>query len=177
MSKVVYVAFGANHARAQALYDLAGAIDETPDTYDQAAKLYRQAIRLRPDFANAWVNLGNIHYRKGDVRKAETHYRKALAFDDRSPDANYNLGFLKLEQGHLDVAITHLRIAIEEDPEFADAHFNLAMAYVQCGWPQKAAPHWRIYLGLEPNSTWSDTARRHLRQAGDTATDLYAVNT
>lgn len=151
--------------RSRSAYDLymrASALDEDPETFDQAEALYKKATELDPQLAIAYTNLGNIRFRRGDEAGAEAHYRKALEVDDRQPEAHYNLGYVMLERGYASRAITYFEQAIKADPRFADAHFNLAMAYEALGEKQRARIHWKKYLELEPTGTWADIARDHL---------------
>jgi tetratricopeptide (TPR) repeat protein len=153
-------------ARARTAYDLyvqASALDENPQTYDQAEELYSRAIRLDPSLAIAYTNLGNIRFRRGDETGAVDLYRKAIEVDPRQPEAHYNLGYVMLERGDARAATAYFEQALLGDPRFADAHFNLAMAWEQLGERGRARPHWRKYLELEPSGTWADVAREHLR--------------
>jgi len=153
-------------ARARTAYDLyvqASALDENPQTYDQAEELYSRAMRLDPSLAIAYTNLGNIRFRRGDEAGAVDLYRKAIEVDQRQPEAHYNLGYVMLERGDARAATAYFEQALLGDPRFADAHFNLAMAWEQLGERGRARPHWRKYLELEPSGTWADVAREHLR--------------
>lgn len=148
----------------EALYHRAAELDENPETYDVAERLYREAIRLRPDYALAITNLGNVRYRCNDPREARELYRRALEADPNQPEAHYNLGYVLLEQEQTTEAVVHLNWAVRLDPSFADAYYNLAMALEQVGCFESAQPHWRSYLRLVPTGSWADIARRHLTE-------------
>jgi DNA-binding transcriptional MerR regulator len=153
-------------SRARTAYDLytkASGLDEDPASFEEAEALYEEAVRLDPNLAIAYTNLGNIKFRRGDDAAAEALYRRALGLDDRQPEAHYNLGYVILERGDAKSAVPHFERAVEADPRFSDAHFNLAMAYEQVGASAEAKPHWRRYLELEPDGTWADIARQYLR--------------
>jgi tetratricopeptide (TPR) repeat protein len=151
----------ANSARrAYDLYVRASVLDEDPATYSEAAALYEQALRFDPRLAIAECNLANLHFRRGDDRRAEGMYRHAIEVQHHLPEAHYNLGYVMLERGDAMAAITSFKTAIEQDPRFADAHFNLAMAYEQIGKRSVARNYWRMYLDLEPHGTWADIARK-----------------
>jgi tetratricopeptide (TPR) repeat protein len=155
----------AGRERARTAYELylqASQLDEEPMTMDEAERLYARAIELDPWLAIAYTNLGNIRYRRQDVKRAEELYKKALEIDPRQPEAQYNLGYVMLERGEPDAAIPLFHGALEADPKFSDAYFNLAMAYEQVGDTTKARPFWKNYIALEPTGTWTEIARRHL---------------
>lgn len=147
---------------AEVLYHRANQIDEDPSCYEQAERLYREAIRIRPDYAMAMTNLGNVRFRLGDITGAEQWYRRAIELDPSQPEAEYNLGYMALEQGFAHESVKHFERAIALDPTFASAYFNLAMALEQMGRHDEAQPHWRRYLKLESSGTWAEIARRHL---------------
>lgn len=152
--------------RATTAYDLyiqASGLDEDPATYDEAEALYRRAIRLDPQLAIAYTNLGNIRFRRGDEPGAEALYRRAIEIDSHQPEAHYNLGYVMLERGDARAATDYFQRALEGDPKFADAQFNLAIALEQLGERARARPHWKKYLEIEPTGTWADIAREHLK--------------
>ena len=164
-SDVVRVLRTDDGVRARSAYDLymrASTLDEDPDTFDEAERLYKRATELDPMLAIAYTNLGNIRFRRGDEQGAEQLYRKALEIDDRQPEAHYNLGYVMLERGYASRAVTYFEAAITADPKFADAHFNLAMAQEALGDKTRARIHWKKYLEIEPTGTWADIARDHL---------------
>jgi tetratricopeptide (TPR) repeat protein len=151
--------------RARTAYDLyarASTLDEDPDTFEEAEKLYLRALELDPHLAIAYTNLGNIRFRRGDDKGAEELYVRALDVDERQPEAHYNLGYVMLERGDARRAVLHFERAIARDPRFADAHFNLAMALEQLAERTRARAHWKRYLELEPAGTWAEIARQHL---------------
>ncbi len=154
-------------AKARTAYDLymrASAMDEDPESFDEAEKLYKRAIDLDPGLAIAYTNLGNIRFRRGDAPGAEGLYRTALEIDSRQPEAHYNLGYVMLERGEPARAVPFFLRALQADPRFADAHFNLAMAYEATFERDRAVTHWQKYLELEPVGTWADVAREHLKK-------------
>ncbi len=137
-------------------------LDEDESTYAQAEAAYLRALNLDPSLANAFTNLGNLAYRRGNSERAENLYQKALEVDPAQPEALYNLGFLDLERNQAELAASRFELALESDPAFADAHFNLAMAYETLGRLDDARPHWETYLLLEPTGSWATIAHEHL---------------
>ena len=137
--------------------------DETESTFDRAEAAYRKAIELDPSLANALTNLGNLMYRRSRMKDAENFYVRALQVDPEQPEAFYNLGFLLYDRGEVQAAVLNFRRAVRSNPAFADAHFNLAMALCDLGSESEARKHWETYLRLDPNSPWSEIARKHLK--------------
>lgn len=144
------------------LYLQASQLDENPERFAEAERLYREAIALDPHLAIAYTNLGNLRFRQGDEPGAEILYLQALRIDTAQPEAHYNLGYLMLERGEHNHAVFYFQRAIEEDPRFSDAYFNLAMAYEAQGERASARRNWKQYLELEPEGAWAEIARQHL---------------
>ena len=93
---------------------------------DEAEASLRQAIALKPDFAEAHYNLGNTLKMLGRLDEAETNYRKAIALKPDFAEALNNFGNTLQEMGRLDEAEASLRRAIAMKPDYAEAHRNLA---------------------------------------------------
>jgi tetratricopeptide (TPR) repeat protein len=60
--------------------------------YDQAAESYKQAIKLRDDFAEAYLNLGETYFNLGRYDDAITADNKAISLNLKSADAYRALG-------------------------------------------------------------------------------------
>lgn len=58
-------------------FDLGG-VYLTLENYDQAQQLFQQAVDLKPDWANAYYNLGFVYEQKKDVLLALNAYAQAL---------------------------------------------------------------------------------------------------
>jgi tetratricopeptide (TPR) repeat protein len=162
-AKVIVLRPTVNITRAYDLYAKASQLDTDPFTYDEAEKLYREAIRLDPLLFIAHTNLGNILFRRGNMQGALALYEQAVAGDDRQPEAHYNLGYVLLDMGRHRDASEAFRRALARDSRFADAAFNLATALELMGM-NEARDWWKRYLELEPHGTWADVARQHLNK-------------
>src|SRR5687768_7673186 len=51
---------------------------EAAGDYPAAAQRYERIVVLRPDMAEAYVNLGNLYYVQGRMDRAETSFKKAI---------------------------------------------------------------------------------------------------
>jgi tetratricopeptide (TPR) repeat protein len=112
--------FEAHYTQAQALAkkgDLGRAIAE-----------YREALRLRPDFAEGHYNLGVTLGDKGDRDGAIASLRKAVALNPKFLEALGNLGVALSSKGELDEAIGVFRETLKLYPDNALIHAGLAVA-------------------------------------------------
>ncbi len=112
--------------------------------YDEALKLYEDALLLSPSDEKLKMNHGSALYRLGDYDKAEESYNGALAVKDTKirSDAHYNMGnilYKKAEQiQHQDLqgaqeklksALEHYIESLDLSPENIDAKWNLQLTH------------------------------------------------
>jgi tetratricopeptide (TPR) repeat protein len=62
--------------------------------YDEAINCYTEAIRLKPDYAEAYNNRGNAHKVKGDQDGAIADYTEAIRLKPDYYTAHFNRGFV-----------------------------------------------------------------------------------
>jgi serine/threonine protein kinase/Flp pilus assembly protein TadD len=96
---------------------------------DEAITAYREAIRLKKDYAAPYNNLGFVLMKKRKVDEAIDCYKKAIALDPKYALAHSNLGDI-LRDGKQDYggAIAHFRTAIALAPNRVNAHLGLGLA-------------------------------------------------
>ena len=89
---------------------------------------YQQALRLRPDSAEARSSLAAVYIEKNQLDEAIKESSAALRLNPRHAEAHNNLGTAYLRKGLLDKATEHYRQALELQPGYRDAEANLAAA-------------------------------------------------
>ena len=60
--------------------------------YAEAAALYQSMIDEQPN-AQVYYNLGNAHFKQGELAQSILAYERSLRLDPRNKDAQYNLAF------------------------------------------------------------------------------------
>lgn len=135
-----------------------GDILEANGKLDKAAKAYRKAIKIKPNFTDALCNLGNIYYDTGEMDEAETLYRKVIRIDKKYQYAYNNLGNILKDKGEYQEAADLFQTAIDLDPEFCDPHYNLGNVYKDMEDFDKAVSCYRKYLEMDPD----DETAKHL---------------
>ena len=93
--------------------------------FKEAELLLRKAIELKPDYAEAHLNLGNILQSLVKFKEAAISTHKAIELKPDFVIAYLNLGNILKNLGQLEKAELCLRKAIELKPDFVDAHLNL----------------------------------------------------
>lgn len=92
---------------------------------------YREAIRLRPGRARAWINLGNIWVKLANPPEAIAAYRRALELEPDHPHALNNLACVILDSGGNPAeALALLERALAADPD------NRRLYLDSLGWAQ-----------------------------------------
>jgi tetratricopeptide (TPR) repeat protein len=112
--------------------------------------------------APAHINLGTLHYNRGDFAKAEQYYRQAIHADPQYALAYFDLGNVLDETGRLAEAIQAYVMAIALAPSYADAHYNVALAFEKLKQPRKALRHWRAYVKLDTAGPWAKHAKQQI---------------
>jgi tetratricopeptide (TPR) repeat protein/2-polyprenyl-3-methyl-5-hydroxy-6-metoxy-1,4-benzoquinol methylase len=118
---------------------------------DEAVASYRQALVLKPDFAEARFELAATLHQRGELAEAIENYRNALS--DR-PDfvvAHYNLASALKTLGKRDEAVASYRKAIALKSDFVAAHFNIANTLRDLGRADEAVASYRKAIALKPD--------------------------
>jgi SAM-dependent methyltransferase/Tfp pilus assembly protein PilF len=117
----------------------------------EVAAHYERAVALKPDFAVAWMNLGNVRKEQARPADAIACYRRVLAIDPRAAPAHYNIANVLAQEGELDAAVAGYRQALALAPDFAEAHNNLGNACRELGRTDEAVAHFRRALARRPD--------------------------
>jgi tetratricopeptide (TPR) repeat protein len=88
---------------------------------DEKIRCYGEAIRLKPDFAEAFNNRGSEFQTKGDSDRAIEDYNEALRLKTDLAAPFYNRGYVRQMKGDLDAAIRDYDEAIRLKPDYAEA--------------------------------------------------------
>jgi protein O-mannosyl-transferase len=118
--------------------------------YEEAMDSYKQALRIKPDWAEAHNNLGLVLNELGQKEEALSHFREALRFDPSLAEAHNGLGQVFSQQGKFDLAVEHYSRALEANPEYAEAHNNLGNVLSQQGKIDLALEHYNRAIQLKP---------------------------
>jgi tetratricopeptide (TPR) repeat protein len=122
------------------------------ETREEAIVEYREAIRLRKDFPEARVNLGNLLLARGEVEDAIEQYHKAIATRRTFPEAHkahLGLGNALWGKGERGDAIEEYRQSSKLKPDFAEAHYHLGNALYP-GRLDEAIEEYRKAIALDP---------------------------
>ena len=105
---------------------------------EKAAAQLQQAVSLRPDFAEAWSDLGQARKTLLDDAGALTAFERAVELSPDDAVAQYRLGAEYRRNARLPAAIQHLREALRLDPENQSTLYSLQSALREDGQLEQA---------------------------------------
>ncbi|CAM9171507.1 unnamed protein product, partial [Ectocarpus fasciculatus] len=128
--------------------------------FSEAVFFAQQCIRVDPNFAEAYSNLGNALKELGDLRAAVQFYNKAIKLKPRFADAYNNLATAHMQLGQLEEAKETYRMALVLDPKLVDAHNNLGNLHKAVGDLETAKHCYLEAIRVKPEFAiaWSNLA-------------------
>ncbi|KOB68866.1 Uncharacterized protein OBRU01_17579 [Operophtera brumata] len=123
--------------------NLANLISKNATRLEEADMLYRQAISMRADYTQAYINRGDILIKLNRTKEAQEVYERALLYDSGNPDIYYN--------GDAECAERWFRAAVHLKPDFRSALFNLALLLADRRRPLEAAPFLKQLVRHHPD--------------------------
>ncbi|MEG4309671.1 MULTISPECIES: tetratricopeptide repeat protein [unclassified Microcoleus] len=123
--------------------------------FDRAMECYSRAIKLNPQLATAYHNLGEMLIGQKRWDEAIANYRQAIAINPNSFESYHSLGKTWAERGELDRAIACYRKSIELNPNYARAYVGLGNVLVQKRELDEAIKCYRQALEINDNSYWA----------------------
>ncbi len=143
---------------------------------DLAGTLLMKAVTDTPN-ASSHRALGQYYLAERQVDKAIDQFNLALAIDPYDAKSHVNLGAALLEKGKQDAgkavgskavenfsrSLERLNEGLKLDNTLLEGYFNRALVYQYMMLPRQAEGAWREYLQRDPNSQWSEEAKRNLK--------------
>jgi tetratricopeptide (TPR) repeat protein len=133
----------------------------------QAIEDYTHAIKLNPEYADAYYNRACMYEKIGEKLLAEkdrrmyfdvlaclassNDYTQAVNLNPNHANAYYDLGLAYYKQGNLTQAIEDYNKAIELNPNLAEAYNNRGVAYDDQGNFKQAIEDFSKAIELNPN--------------------------
>jgi Flp pilus assembly protein TadD len=121
-------------AAVSALADSIGAVSPTPEqrsAFEHAATEYRAMQHFNADRAEAWLNLGILDARLGNLAPAEAAYRRAIRMQPLFIPPYVNLADVYRQQGRDADGERVLRQALAVHPPNGDVHHALGLLLVR----------------------------------------------
>jgi len=138
---------------------LLGILEAQAGHLDSAVLLISRAVQLRPDFADAWTNLGCVLVNQRKHEEAIAVYNRLTQLRPTDGGPHYALGILWGELGRVEEAIAAFSRATQHQPDLVDAHARLGAALRSQGRFDDAIAACSKAIALRPD--WAD-ARNNL---------------
>lgn len=126
----------------------------------EARDLLQELVARRPDYAPAYLALGEVYFRRSEFADAQQSYRRYLTYEPAHEAALTNLGISALNTGQLAESIQVFQRVVDAQPQRASAHRNLAIALANAGRFDEAVAHVEEAARLAP----ADAAIQELSQ-------------
>ena len=136
---------------AVVLYNFAGAANVGLMQFDAAIANYKQAIRIKPDYAEAYYNMGIALGSKGEVKAAINSYKQALQINPDYAEAYNNMGMTLHSEGDPQAAIGCYSKAVSINPNYAEAYNNMGNVLNDTGALEAAIKSYKHALRIRPN--------------------------
>jgi Tfp pilus assembly protein PilF len=118
---------------------------------DEAISAYKQALVIRPRYAEVHHNLGLAYQNKGMLDEAISAYKRTLSISPRYAGAYNNLGNTYVQKGMLDEAIAAYKKALAIKPSSSSAYNNLGNTYSKKGSWDKAISEYKKAIAINPD--------------------------
>jgi len=136
-------------------------------TYDQAMRHFDRAIRIWPDYADAYLNRGLAEHGASHRAEALADFDRALALDPGLTRAYNARGQIFLENGDVQQTIRDCTKSIQVSPS-VDAYYQRGEAYEKLGEHQKAIADFDAAIAESREAPFAYRARSAARRnAGD----------
>ena len=94
---------------------------------EEAKTLFEKAIKINPNFFQAYFNIGNVLRNTGRISESISYYEKCLKIKDDFFQAYYNLANSFKDLGRLDEAKSNYEQTLKINPKFLSAKENLSI--------------------------------------------------
>ena len=122
----------------------------TAGKYEEAVNAYKEAIKLKEDYADAHHNLGDAYFQLNQFKEAIDAYKKAIRYQPNLPTAYNNMGTAYYKLGEHKKAIAAYKESIRLDPKGTLTYYNLAATYLERGNEKAALEQYKILKTADP---------------------------
>jgi len=133
------------------LFSIMGAANAALFRYDAAVECYTESIKIKPNYTDAYYNMGKALQDQGDVDAALEIYDKAIKINPNYADAYNNIGTIFYKKDEFDQAISYISSALKINPNDADAYTNMGNALRDKGDLDAAIDSYEQAIKIKPD--------------------------
>jgi tetratricopeptide (TPR) repeat protein len=133
----------------------AGNLNYEIQRFEEAAKFYERASKIRPDLLEGLIKTGNAYFDAGQYETAEKWYMAALAKnpDDLNVRTDLGLTFYLRQPPNIERAIAEYQISLKKNPNHELSLQNLAVALKEKGDTKAAQETLDKLTKINPNNS------------------------
>ena len=150
-AEIIYRKLIQQGVRSHLVFGNLGAVCIMQDKNQEAVTFLKEALAIKPDFADALANLGIAFKNHGDPDAAVASCRQVLDLKPNDPKALTNLGDALKEQGDLDAAVASYRQALALQPNDLGVLNSLGLAFKEQNNLEAAIASYGQALDIQPN--------------------------
>ncbi|MDB4092446.1 tetratricopeptide repeat protein [bacterium] len=135
------------------LFNIQGTALKSLGQLDAAIEVFKKALAIEANYADAHSNMGVAFQKKGELDQAIEAYSKAISINPNYTEAYYNLGNTLTEQNNFDEAIKAYNKAIIIKSDYPDVYNNMGIALQNQGKFEEAVDAYKKALILRPDYT------------------------
>ena len=143
--------FTKEYPNAFIVWNILGASRAQIGMLDEAIEAYKKTISLKPDYADAYSNMGVALRNQGKFDEAIEAYKKSILLKPNDADTYYNLGITLKDQDKMDEAIEAYKKSILLKPDHAQAYNNLGTALEDQDKTDDAIDAYNKALSIKPD--------------------------
>jgi Flp pilus assembly protein TadD len=119
--------------------------------YADSIEAFGQVVKLRPDYADGYINIGltNIEWEKYSAARASLE--KALSLSPNNARALYYLALVERREGNCNAELADLQNVVEQYPYSRDARRELGISYYQQHRYEDAREQFEALQGIDPD--------------------------
>ena len=120
------------------------------DEYDLAIISFTEAIKLYPNYTNAYNFRGYVYYYKKEYDIAISDHKEAIRIDPTYVNAHYNLASAYEAKKNFEMAISEHSVAIRLDSKYKISYLSLGNIYYQKKEYELAINNYNEMIRLDP---------------------------
>ena len=133
------------------LWSIMGASFAQIGNLDKSIHAYKEALLIKPDYVDAYNNIGVALKDKGMLDEAIQAFKKFLALKPNDAGGYNNIGTALNTQGKFNKALESFKKAISLKPDYAKAYYNIGNTLNYQGKFDEAIEAFKKAISLKPN--------------------------
>ena len=118
-----------------------------------AKELFQVSLQIKPDFAPAHDNLGNLAMMDNNFEEAEKHFKDSLKYNTHNPTTMYHLGQLEAKRKNYSEALTWINHSIHINPNSSPALNLQGELYLRQGNQAAAINSFKKAVAVKPENS------------------------